>query len=161
MGNLITSEKTGEYLQLSNGGTSVLMSVLMLSASDLAGSEWELDFVAWLAEHDPNLLGQGMSGFDLNDIAWTKAEFIEQKRFVLKVIHRAMKKHRWDVLPYTPPYVQDSLTKLRDMVDHFQVNHIGNTEKRWSFDFRPPQPIKCEKHQIFEHTAGCLICLDN
>ncbi len=160
MGNLITNEKTGEYLQLSNAGTSVLMSVLLLAGSDVAATPWELDFVAWLADHDQNLLGLGMSGFDINDIAWTKSDFIEQKRFVLRVIHKAMKRHRWEALPYEPPFVLESLTKLRDMIDHYQVTHVGS-EKPWSIEFKPEEPLKCPVHQIYEHALGCFICLDN
>lgn len=160
MGNLITNEKTGEYLQLSNGGTSVLMSVLLLSGSDLASTQWELDFVAWLAEHDHNLLGLGMSGFDLNDIAWTHGEFIEQKRFVLKVIHRSMKKHRWEALPYEPPFVMESLIRFRDMVDHYQISHVFK-DKQWNIEYRPEVARKCPEHQIYEHVQGCFICLDN
>lgn len=160
MGNLITCEKTGEYLQLSNGGTSVLISVLLLSGSDIAETEWEQNFVAWLAEHDTSLLGLGMVGFDLDEIAWTKADFLEQKRFVLKVIHKAMKKHRWDVLGYDPPYVGDSLVRLRDMLNNFQENHLGK-DKTWELSFKLDPPQKCAKHQIIQHVGGCFICLDN
>lgn len=160
MGNLITNEKNGEYLQLSNGGTSVLISVLLLSGSDVAETQWEKDFVAWLAEHDQSLLGLGMCGFDLNDIAWTNNDFMQQKIFVLKIIHKAMKKHRWTVLGYEPPYVGESLVKLRDMVDHFQQSHVGK-DREWELHFKADPPRKCPKHAVFEHHNGCYICLDN
>lgn len=161
MGNLITNEKNGEYLQLSNGGTAVLISVLLLSASDVAQTQWENDFTAWLAGHDQSLLGLGMIGFDLNDIAWSNSDFQQQKIFLLKVIHKAMKKHRWSVLGYEPPYVGESLVKLRDMVNHFQQAHIGKDREWGQLQFKADPPRKCSKHAILEHVTGCYICLDN
>ena len=160
MGNLISNERTGEYLQLTDGATTVLFSVLLLSGSDVAQTKWEQDFVAWLAEHDHTILGPGMVGFDINDIAWTQEEFSEQKRFVLKVIHKAMKKHRWEALPYEPPFVLESLTKLRDMVDHYQQS-AARRDKAWQMEYQLEPPRKCPQHAIYEHSQGCFICRDN
>ena len=75
MANLITAEALGdrEFIQLSNGSTSVLLSTLLLAGSDLA-------------EKNQNVFGIGMVGFDLGDIGWERESFDEEKAFVLRAI---------------------------------------------------------------------------
>jgi hypothetical protein len=59
---------------LSNGGTDVFLSVLQFALSGLAASLWERALTQWIAWHDQNLVGRGVLGFDLSDIAWNPAD---------------------------------------------------------------------------------------
>ena len=91
MANLITADALGEreFIQLSNGLTSVLFSTLLLAGSDLAESAWEIKLMQFLAGRDQNVFGLGMVGFDPGDIGWDRESFDEEKAFVVRVINRA------------------------------------------------------------------------
>ena len=39
--------------------------------------------MVWLAEHDQEVFGSGMVGFDLDDIGWEAEQFRVQQGFVL------------------------------------------------------------------------------
>jgi hypothetical protein len=118
MGNLITIDRFGpdHCLQMSNGATTVLLSVLLLGGSDSAVSVWEQQLMTWLAEHDQEVFGAGVVGFDLDEIAWDMESFADQQRFVLDVIDLALQRHRWDELSYDPPAVAAQLRALRTLV---------------------------------------------
>ena len=161
MGNIITAEKLGSdaYLQLSNGSTAVLQSVLLLAGSDLAQTLWEIDFMRFIADRDQDIFGLGMVGFDLADIAWTSLGFDEQKAFVLQVIDRARARHRWDVLTYDPPFVSDSLDRLRALLQRWLVEHIAE-HATWDLWAPTDLPSKCTQHAVYLNAHGCLICHD-
>ncbi|HEY9681472.1 MAG TPA: hypothetical protein V6C86_07820 [Oculatellaceae cyanobacterium] len=159
MGNFIGDQSTNRYVKLSNGATSVLISTLLLAGSDLADNVWKENLVMWLAGHDQSVTGIGTVDFDLDEIAWTKEDFHEQRKFLLDMIDLASEKHRWSVLPYDPPLVLDHLAKFRELVERFELLD------RWSSSFEPllspPRPwTKCDLHQIYKHEQGCYICLD-
>lgn len=161
MGNLILNAKApGQpYLQLSNGAMSVLITTLVLSGSDLAATSWQQACITWLAEHDQAVFGLGVVGFDVDEIAWTEAEFAQQHTFVLRVIERAIHKHRWSVLDYDPPFVQADLQDLRQIIQQYQRSFI-DCEKDWSWYAAPDRFIKCPRHQVYMHAHGCVICND-
>jgi hypothetical protein len=160
MGNLITNNKAGDLdLKLSNGGTSVLLSVLLLSGSDLAETEWEKELVTWLAGRDQNILGLGVVGFDIAEFAWSKADFPAQKAFLLKMIDLALTKHRWDALDYDPPYAQDYLRDFRKLVEAYLAEYVE--QKEWDWWLKPEEFAKCPKHLVFMHEEGCTICNDS
>jgi hypothetical protein len=91
MGNRIKNRKNysqEEYLskslKMSNGLTSVFISVLSLSASRLAKTEREIDFAIWLASHDQAIVGSGTVGFDISDIPWSMENFDAEKKVCIK-----------------------------------------------------------------------------
>lgn len=161
MGNLITSSRRGadHELQLSNGSTSVLFSVLLLSGSQLAESVWEQELMTWLAEHDQEVFGSGMVGFDLDDIAWDVERFGVQQQFVLRMIDLALHKHRWNELGYDPPFVAAQLGALRTLVADFRPDAHASASS-WSWRSPPERLIMCGQHRVFVHDHGCLLCHD-
>lgn len=160
MGNLITNKKADEWLNLSNGATDVLLSVLLLSGSDLATTEWEKELIIWLAEHDQYLYGRGVVGFDIDEIAWSTQDFDRQKAFFLKTIDLALQRHRWEVLDYDPPYAHEYLVTLRRLVEKYTVEMIVST-KQWDWFVEPEHLSKCPEHNVYIHANGCLICHDS
>lgn len=133
------------------------MSVLLLSGSGLAASVWEREFMAWLAEQDQEVFGAGMVGFDLDEIAWDPAGFDVQQRFVLGVIDLALQRHRWDELGYHPPFAAAQLDALRTLVAEFRPD-ADATAGTWSWRSPPERLIMCERHRVYVHDHGCLLC---
>jgi hypothetical protein len=161
MGNIIFNTKAGEgeenWLSLSNGATSVLISVLILSGSDLASSDWEKELITWLAEKDQSVFGLGIVGFDIDDIAWDKNRFEEQKTFLLRTVDLAMERHRWNLLDYDPPYAIEYLKKFRTLVEDYREEFV-EIGKEWDWYSKPQAFIKCSVHQVYMHDHGCMIC---
>ena len=162
MANLITADALGEheFVQLSNGSTSVLFSTLLLAGSDLAESAWEVKLMQFLAGRDQNVFGIGMVGFDLGDIGWERVSFEEQKSFLLRVIDLAMSRHRWEALGYDPPFVHKQLGELRALVDRWAVDCVRASSAAWDIWARTGEPAKCTKHGVFKNAEECLICGD-
>ncbi len=161
MGNLITNEKAGddEFLQLSNGSTDVLLSVLLLSGSDLARTPWEVELVTWLAEHDQSVFGSGVVGFDLDDFAWSRDCFDAQRDFLLRMIELALQRHRWETLSYDPPLVAGHLARMKELVLAYRAEFV-EVDKPWEWWSAPRRFDKCAKHAVYVHNHGCLLCHD-
>lgn len=147
-------------MKLSNGSTSVLLSVLLLSGSALAQSPWEKELITWLAEHDQDVFGLGVVGFDLDEIAWDSQNFAIQKDFFLRIIDLALSRHGWERLTYDPPFVADQLRVLRRLVEIYCQEFV-EPSRGWDWKLRPSEFIKCPLHQVYMHSAGCLICNDH
>jgi hypothetical protein len=163
--NIITNEKSGaaQYLMASDGDLSSMVSVLLLGGSDLAKSAWERELMTWLAEHDQAVLGRGLAGFDLDEIAWDPERYTDQQGYLLRVIDRARAGHRWDVLgparpddPASRPVIQ-KLEQLRGMVSSYRAEYI-EPPKRWTWQTTPDRIEKCPVHDVFSHGQGCQIC---
>lgn len=166
MGNRITHralDPEGESaVDMSNGGTSVLLSVLLLAGSHLASDDWDRRLVMWLATRDQSIVGVGTVGFDLEHLAWTDADFARQKAFVLSVIDLALRRHRWDRLGYEPPFVEDYLLRLRTLVSRFQREHIGKGPPRsWPWHDERTDFPRCPDHDVvMGFFETCLLCND-
>lgn len=160
MGNIISNDKADDSLPLSNGATDVLLSVFILAGSDLAQTDWQKEAIIWFAEHDQSIFGRGVVGFDIDEIAWQKDQFIEQQQFLLQVIDLALQRHHWDKLDYQPPHAHEYLIKLRELITSYTIEMI-ETDKHWQWYQAPTEFIKCAKHNVYEHANGCLICHDN
>jgi hypothetical protein len=161
MGNIISNDKYADtaFLKLSNGATEVLISVLLLSGSDLAQTLWEKELGCWLAEHDQSVFGRGVVGFDLDEIAWNREIFAEQKAFFLKMINTALIRHRWEALDYDPPLVAGQLKELRNLVENYRVEFV-EPGKTWDWRLKAEFFAKCPLHQVYLHSEGCAICND-
>lgn len=161
MGNIISCNALGSDagLQLSNGGTSVLLSVLLLAASDLAATPWELACTRWLAEHDQDVFGMGMVGFDLGELACTRAGFEAERAFLLRVVDAGLARHRWEALAYEPPFVAESLRELRAVLERLPAELVV-AEHDWAFRLPGEVSGRCPRHQVLLHPAGCLLCND-
>lgn len=134
MANLITSEKADppDEFMMNNGLTSVFFEVLVLAGSSIAETDWEKQLVCWLAEHDQNVFGNGMVGFDLDEIAWDREDFIAQKEFLGRVIQLARARRRWELLSYTPreERIDWALGELRRLLDRHTLDLV-ESEKTW------------------------------
>ncbi|MEP6757016.1 MAG: hypothetical protein ABJA67_16035 [Chthonomonadales bacterium] len=159
MGNCFTYNRAGLSLWMSNGGTSVFLSVLLLAGSDLARSGWECEMMVWLADNDQAVFGAGTVGFDLDEIAWEPTQFATQKAFLLHVIDVALTRHRWNALDYDPPVVADNLKEFRVIVEAYSLdNTTGPGKSDWAHE--PTSLGKCVRHEVFVHARGCLLCHD-
>ncbi|MFI0216037.1 hypothetical protein [Streptomyces lydicus] len=160
MGNVF---KGGDQrLDLSNSGTEVFVDVLTLAVSDLAEDPWDYRFAALLTLQDQSVMGRGAVGFDLEDIDWgaTPHERARAKGFVLRVVARALSRHRWNELGYRPPHAEDSLRRFLAMVESFTPP--GRARPGGGF----PGPddaarASCVRHRVLTALPlwdGCLFC---
>lgn len=169
MGNRITNCKNyslDEYLdrslKMSNGLTSVFISVLALSASSLAQTHSEINFAIWLAAHDQSIVGMGTVGFDVSELPWSAENFEAEKQFVLRVIESAQSQALWSKLSYTPhtEWVLAALEKFGALIADLTVDFIRPNWAWCELDNNSPTPTKCPTHDIYLHIAGCVICND-
>ncbi|SEL79893.1 hypothetical protein SAMN04488505_1021140 [Chitinophaga rupis] len=162
MGNIITNEKINDStILMSNGLTSVFIETICLAGSDIALEKYQQDIMIWFSQRDWMILGMGFEGFDIGEIVWRKEIFYEQQRFILKVIDRATEKTNWDLLNYTPgEMIFETLTNFRQMIQDFRIEHIETENEIPIFDFDGiiNRYDKCDKHSIYKHYAGCVIC---
>ena len=165
MANHITHKcvDASESLMMSNGLTSVVVSLLVLSGSALAESEREKLLIVWFASRDQALSGMGTVGFDLNEIPWTAEQFEAEKHFLLAVIRRAQSMQDWGRLCYEPreDWALTRLEKLAQMISHFPVTCINQEialeQQAW---WRPAEFVLCPKHGALQHAMGCVVCND-
>lgn len=160
MSNWISNEKAQIDMGLSNGATAVLLSLLLLAGSDLAETPWEQACITWLGERDQSIFGLGVVSFDIDELAWCKADFDRQKAFLLKTVDLALMRHRWDLLTYNPPAGADFLREFRRVVESYHREMI-DSDKDWDWFQAPECFEKCPRHQVFQHANGCLICHDD
>ena len=154
----------GLDLDLTNGGTSVFVEVLMLAVSDLAERPWELRFAALLALQDQQVRGRGLVGFDLADVDWgpTPAGQQAAKSFALAVVDLAQRRHRWDELGYEPPRAPAYLRRFRTMV----AAADSGRPPRDTAGFPAPHEAlvaSCARHRVLSalpHWDGCVFCTD-
>jgi hypothetical protein len=158
MGNHITSKRSTDLLlDMSNGGTDVVLSVLTLAGTALATTDWERRFVAWLAEHDQAFFGLGVVGFDLDTVPWGE-EWPAHKDFFLRVIDLARSGFRYGDLGYDPPFVKAQLVKLRSIVE--SVNEAVVSALALPFEHLEEPVERCEDHDVYRHAYGCILCSD-
>ena len=163
MGNWISNESISgdEGLHLSNGATSVFLSVVALAGSYLGRSQREVELTTWLCSQDQHILGRGCIYFDINEMPWTKTqkEFEVEKSFMLKVIKVARTKEGWENLDYEPQFVEEYLKKFEAMISSLEVENVKFDPESWGL--KPDEfGKKCSKHSVFLHSLGCIVCHD-
>lgn len=146
------------HLSLSNGGTSVLLTTVLLSGSHLACEPWQRELLFWLAERDQSILGLGLVGFDLSELPWDTARFEEQKRFLLGAFELALQEFGWERLDYRPPLVKRDLQTLQSMVKAFQQEHLQ--PRKQTFPITSDSGSLCPTHRVLLSEFGCLVCND-
>jgi hypothetical protein len=144
-------------LEMNNGLTSVVLSVLVLAGSRLANVPWQQQMVIWLSSHDQSIYGLGMVDFDLAELPWRAEIFWEQKSFLLEVVTRAENQTDWERLSYQPhhEWVMNALEQLRGLVQAFVAEDVPLESAVVEF-----QAVICPKHQVLQHEFGCLLCND-
>ena len=154
--NAITNEKANLVLELSNGATTTLTNAIVMAGSQLAQTDWQRQFVCWIAEHDQEILGLGMVGFDVLEIAWSTLEFASQKRFVLQVTDQAASPSLLERLGYGATDAPQWLAQFANLVQAVQEADID--DHTWKFEFGEPDFAQCETHNVYLHAAGCALC---
>jgi hypothetical protein len=161
MANIVTSKRVPGTtpLSMSNGLTDVFFDVLTLAGRDRATTTWEQQFLYWLVLHDQSRSGRGCVGFDVEQMGWTRDDFEAQKRFVLAIIDAARAKSGWRELCFTPhDDILTTLDQFRAMVEAFPIEATGaETDREWE----SPTHGMCEKHRVYRHEVGCIICNDD
>ncbi len=170
MGNTISLEIFGQSISMSNGLTSVFISTLGLSGTNLAKNDDEKHMIIWLLEKDQSAIGSGTAGFDVCDMPWNDENFDEIKCFLLNAVEGAKKKTGWEFLDYQPneellfPCL-DEFYKLISRVDKSMINQKAALE--WLNDAAevPDDPVMCgcpccQKHPVFLTVFGCHLCND-
>lgn len=161
MGNRFNIQKANKTLKISNGGTDVLFDVLLIGASKLAVSQWEKNFAFWLAGIDPDKVLLGTIGFDIDDFGWTKADFEQQKEFVLRVIDEAADESNYTVLSYRPN-IAEKLQGFRELVDAYEKRYVENEEWAGNSWFeKGDEYTLCPIHKIYRYKSKdtCRICI--
>src|SRR5437763_747484 len=104
MANAVTYEARPDlqHVQMSNGLTSVFVSVLSLAASELAETDRQRQFAAWFASHDQGVFGLGSVGFDVSELPWSPDALADDRDFVLRAIDAAKARRGWQRLGYEP-----------------------------------------------------------
>ncbi|MER6145000.1 hypothetical protein ABT174_34075 [Streptomyces sparsogenes] len=149
MGNVFRGG--GDALSLSNGGTDVFVDVLTLAVSDLARDAWDYRFAALLTLQDQNVMGRGAVGFDLEEFDWgaTGAERARAKRFVVRAVELALRRHRWEELGYEPPYAEGYLRQFKAMVEAYDPE--ANDPEAYDPEAYDPEAHALEAHDPEAH----------
>ncbi len=161
MANIISNDSVDkeDYLQMSNGLTGVFIDVICLSGGEIAKYDFQKDLMIWFAQRDWMVMGRGIIGFDISDIIWDEEIFAKQKDFILEVLERSIEKKNWNLLSYSPKedWVIIKLKGFRRMIKSFEKIHIEEDEQ---YELVPFEKMygKCDKHHIFLHFGGCVIC---
>lgn len=162
MANVVTYEARPDIpcIRMSNGLTSVFVSVLALGASELAKTDRQREFAVWFASHD-QMYGLGTAGFDVSELPWLLDTFSSDREFVLQGIRAAKARVGWERLGYEPhEWVQHRLDQFRAMVEAFSIEHAAGSEAAaWRYG-RPTRLVLCPVHRVYQHEHGCVLCND-
>ncbi|WP_173707994.1 hypothetical protein [Clostridium beijerinckii] len=103
MSNIIELKNNSNMnIHMSNGTTSVFITVLGLSGTRLAKTDDEKKLLVWILEKDQSKCGIGTVGFAISEMPWMKENFENQKTFMLEVVKGVKEKLGWENLDYTP-----------------------------------------------------------
>jgi hypothetical protein len=154
--NSISHQPAGLELELSNGATTALVCALVAAGSELARTDWERRFVCWIGEHDQEVIGLGVVGFDVLDIAWSASELPAQKAFVLLVAAHAGTPAITERLGYQDTDIARWLEAFARLIAAVDAPREGEAD--WAFSFGEPDGSRCPTHRVYQHRAGCPLC---
>lgn len=164
MANIFTNKKVdNEIIQMSNGLTSVFIETFCLAGRDLATEDYQKDLMIWFAQWDWTIMGMGLEGFDISEIIWNKEMFDNQTKFILAVIDSVIKKKNWQHLSYKPneDFLFRKLGIFKEMILSYKKEMIEPGDWEYGiYDFEGDfeKYGRCEKHHIYLHWNGCVIC---
>ena len=129
-----------EPLSMSNGGTSVFISVMALAGSHLAQTDLEIEMATWIGSVDQGVLGLGVVGFDLTEMPWSTdpVQFSRQQAFLQTMIERVKAKTDFHLLDYDPPYAVDYVETFSKMLTAFNLSFVNREKLYW-----PLKPEVC------------------
>lgn len=156
-----TSRAKPEHsFRVSNGGTDVLLAVLVLAGTALARTSQDVRLVVWLASQDQALMGRGVVGFDAAELPWEEATFAADKAFMISVIAAARRRVGWERLGYEPPpdRVEPNLDAFAAAIAALEPVDIDWVDPREPVVGWPEESRRCPVHEAYENVAGCLLC---
>jgi hypothetical protein len=144
-------------LRMSNGLTSVLISVLAIALSDLARSNDQARLAVWIAGRDQSVFGSGCVGFDVTEIPWSTAALAAEKQFMLSAIEAAKNKTGWNKLMFEPnvEWALESLSKFAELISELTEDcvQVAIPEQHAVVSFE-----RCDFHEVYLHEHGCVLC---
>lgn len=142
---------------MSNGLTAVFIATIVIAASSQAVSSTQKRITIWLASRDQAMLGLGTVGFDIAELPWDLATFVEDRGFLAHSVDRASNQFGWEVLGYTPDaeVLFSKLQQFRRLLEHLKVADLSPAQYDDVDEF-----IKCPTHNAYLHRGGCVICND-
>ncbi len=147
---------------MSNGLTSVFVSVLSMAISSISTENWQKRFAVCIASKDQAVVGGGMILFDIGCLPWSKQNIEGERSFMLQAIDAAFAKTGWDRLSYQPreESVNECLLQLRTLITTFSAEHIDSIGSDDDFADEPELFNFCARHGVYEHDYGCPVCHD-
>jgi hypothetical protein len=149
---------------MSNGMTSVFIETCCLAGAEIAEEDYQKDLMIWFGQRDWVILGMGVEGFDIAEINWNNVDFDNQKKFILRVLESVSEKLNWGYLSYEPntTFLFEKLDEFKAMIIAFTKEHVkdDDSERVGVFEFEGAieKYDRCDKHKIYKHWQGCVIC---
>ena len=151
-----------EQIDMSNGLTSVFVSVLSMAISSVSTEDWQKRFAVCIASLDQWVIGSGTILFDIGRLPWSEQNIEVERSFLLRSIDAALAKTGWDRLSYKPreETVNECLLQLRTLITAFAAEHIDPSCSEDEFLDEPAPFEFCTRHGVYKHTYGCPVCND-
>ncbi len=163
MANTIThrGRPVDEWVRMSNGLTSVVISLLSMATAELATNDWQQRHSLWIAACDQSVLGVGTVGFDVTELPWSIHRLDAEKDFWLRAIAGATKGEITRRLHYPPDQerVARALRELTGLIHVLQPEDVRTSSTPPLLD-DAPELRRCTIHGAFLHVAGCVVCND-
>lgn len=142
---------------MSNSITSAFINVLAIATARIAVSPTQKRLAAWLAGRDQSVHGLGCVGFDLADLPWRVETFPEDRAFLLAATAGAQNQLGWEVLGYTP-----DTAVFRAKLEGFRqlLEQLARADVLPSKESNTDPVVKCQRHGVYLHSGGCVICND-
>ena len=149
-------------IDMSNGLTSVFVSVLSMAVSSISTENWQKRFAVCIASLDQWVIGSGTILFDIGRLPWSKRNIEEERSFMLRAIDAALEKTGWDRLSYKPreETVNECLLLLKTLIIAFAAEHIDPSGSEDEFLAQPDLFQFCTQHGVYKHRYGCPVCND-
>ena len=154
-----------DKISISDTGTCVLLTVLILAGSALAETDSQRRLIVWLSERSTNSSG-GNAGFCIAEMPWEPASFEADKQFLVRTADAASQKTGWQSLNYWP-----NAKALMPMLGWFRKGFVRlraadiepDVLTRWLADMEPDDPVlngypRCKKHRTYLTWNGCAVC---
>ena len=154
-----------EQITVSDLGTDVLISVLVLAGSALAETDSQKCLTVWIAEHDRKI-GAGFIGFSISEMPWEPETFDADRQFMVRVCDAASKHTGWNTLAVLPRESElfPILGWFRKRFVRLKPEDIDPYARGdWEDDMEPDDPVlcgfpRCEKHGALLTCLGCQVC---
>ena len=153
-----------EQVSISDTGTNVLLTVLVLAGSALAETDSQQRLIVWLAEQK---LNEGICrGFSLSDLPWDADSFEADRQFMVRTADSASQKTGWQSLNFWP-----NAGALMPMLGWFRKGFVRLKAadidpavlQRWLSEMDADDPVlngfpRCRKHKACLTWNGCIAC---